>query len=545
MADTQKLFGFNYPQVNETDLQIAKELLPMLKPERFRDPYWIEVGKALYSADKGGNQGLSLWTEACRNAGCDMSCDKSYGEYKNSQITIKTLAWYAREDDPQSYGIWHTRWYKNAMERALSGYDTDIALALYRRYWLDFMYCSRQIKWFQYKNSWTESHQALEFRKCISQDFVRHFERFHIDLCEQDVRFLDKESKLRLEVVLDQLTELIGKLKNATFKTKLVDEACEYFDNKDVLFNDNPRLTGTTNGVIELSGSTFHFRKVKPEDYISAGVKSVYNVNYTWNHILVQTCMKWVNQALGDVSDYFLKRISDCVFRNDKKFVDLWTGPGSNTKSTLMRLVSFFVLPHQKILVLEESGTHLTLDDILKSFNLTDRKIIMINNILPMTFGVDSDMKSELRVIPFTGTWVQNPPVTEDEQYAKKRFKIDHHFGNRLDELAPAFLWILTQYLNKDDIPEPEQVSVRTEAYWRDNDIYSLFAINNVEPVYNQGKPDSQSRVTLNEIYTSFQYWYRDTFPGYPIPDKLLLRNELTKRWGPLFKNAWHGLRLI
>lgn len=310
----------------------------------------------------------------------------------------------------------------------------------------------------------------------------------------------------------------------------------KYFYEKDSVFHTNK-------GVIEVTDSTFNFHPAKLEDYVTSYINVTYNPNYTWEDASVQRCIKWVQQAVGGVSEYFWKQCSDLIFQ-DKNIINIWLGGGSNTKSTLKQLLTLFILPEQNILIVEESDDNVTLDEILKDYG--NQKIILICNRLPMHLAVKPTIKSQLKVIPFTGTWVSNPPKTELEQYAQNKFKLDSHFGHQLRDIAPAFLWILTQYLNKNEVTEPEPVCKLTTAYWNDNDICNLFTRDCISIINDiTEKADQSASVTVNAVYDSFKYWFTEHFQGYPIPDKVQVCTELSKRWGEPYENTWYGTRIV
>jgi hypothetical protein len=126
---------------------------------------------------------------------------------------------------------------------------------------------------------------------------------------------------------------------------------------------------------------------------------------------------------------------------------------------------------------------------------------------------------------------------------------MDVNFEKRIPILAPAFLWIISQYYPyyfSEGLKDPAIVTEHTESYWRDNDVYAQFAADNIQEVYTPGGDrDSSARVTLTEIYTEFKIWFRDAFPGTKPPERSIVRTELSSRWGRMHGNAWHGIRII
>ena len=48
----------------------------------------------------------------------------------------------------------------------------------------------------------------------------------------------------------------------------------------------------------------------------------------------------------------------------------------------------------------------------------------------------------------------------------------------------------------------------------------------------------------LDDLFVQFKTWFGMSFNGVKMPSKNDLRDDLTKRWGPMENNAWNGYRL-
>jgi len=65
--DNQKTFGMrngnsSYIDNTDKDIELAEKMIQMLNPERFfKETFWKDVGKALYIADDGGDNGILSW----------------------------------------------------------------------------------------------------------------------------------------------------------------------------------------------------------------------------------------------------------------------------------------------------------------------------------------------------------------------------------------------------------------------------------------------------------------------------------------------------
>jgi len=619
--EPQHAFGVGYrhhEEIDDSDMELAERMISMISPQRFlRESFWLDIGKALYISDEGGDNGLLSWIHHTERALIGVTnipeymrvaetladtCRNLYYTFANSSITVKTLAWYAREDSPDRYANWHRDWSMSSMEKALSAYHTDVAIALHRVYWLDFIYCPiGKGKWFQFKNHrWYEMNQGIELRKAISKDFMKRFEAARMILSRQIHDSNDDTFKSNAEITMKKITSLIGKLKTVAFKSSIMTEACEHFSNDRFisLLDTNAELTGITNGILEVSNHHIIYRKAKPEDYISMCTNIPYHSNYSWQHPLVLECMKWFGQVFTDRSllHHFLKFSASCLKgRNSDKIFPIWTGEGDNSKSMIVKLfeatfnsycIKFPVsmvsekalnasgpTPHlarakaTRIAFLDEpeddvpmhKGTikRYTGGDSFFARLLQDNggdvqatfKMILMCNKVPIIPNADKAIKNRTRLFPFMSTWVDNPPEDEAEQYRQRRFRKNAFFERRIPILAPAFLWIMTQYYphySTEGLADPPIVTETTEAYWRDNDVYAQFAADTIQEVYTEGGDrDAGARVTLSEIYSEFKIWFRDAFPGTKVPERSIVRTELSSRWGRMHGNAWHGIRIM
>lgn len=622
--DQQKGFGINITsrqrqEFEENDIELVEKMISMLGQQRFfRESFWIDIGKALYVANDGGENGVLSWIRHTERAvlnsktkmpeymltaeTLDETCRNLYSTFANSSITVKTLAWYAREDSPERYANWHQEWCLNSMENAMSCYHTDVAIALHRVYWLEYIYCPVQKgKWFQFRNHrWYEVNQGISLRKAISNDFMKKFEKARMILSRQIHESNDDSFKSNGEIAMKKLTNLIGKLKTVSFKSNIMSEACEHFSDDRFmnLLDTNPELTGVTNGILEVSGHNVLYRIAKPEDYISMCTNIPFDSKFTWNHPLVKECMKWFGQVFTERSllHHFLKFSASCLKgRNSDKIFPIWTGEGDNSKSMIVKLfeatfssycikfpvamlsekamnasgptpqlarakatrVAFLDEPEDDVPMHKGTIKRYTGGDSFFARLLQDNggdvqatfKMILMCNKVPIIPNADKAIKNRTRLFPFMSTWVDNPPENEEEQYRQRKFRKNPIFERRIPILAPAFLWIMTQYYpyySTEGLADPQLVTEYTENYWRDNDVYAQFAADTIQEVYNEnGDRDAACRATLSEIYSEFKVWFRDAFPGTKVPERAVVKSELSSRWGRMQGNAWHGIRIM
>lgn len=175
----------------ENDMQKAERFLHMMRgnPSRVKEEhYWRDIGKALYRCSKGGEDGLQAWMSFTERQGRDPDeCRILYytPDFQNSRLTIKTLAWFAREDAPpldsdqsrSEYKEWHKQWCLPWMLKATSCKHAEVSEAFYRFYWLDYLNSNvSRSGWYTFQdNIWKPSVQGVDLSKKIYMQFANFF----------------------------------------------------------------------------------------------------------------------------------------------------------------------------------------------------------------------------------------------------------------------------------------------------------------------------------------------------------------------------------
>jgi phage/plasmid-associated DNA primase len=607
----------------ESDMALAEAFIPMLSRSRYNSHgQWLDIGRACYSASNGTEAGLNLWRKATEKAcagapvpqfllsleNIEAACRAAYCTFSRSYVTVKTLAWYAQKDQPSLYTDWHKRWCMGPMETALSCLHTDVTLALYRCYWLEFACIATtptNTRWYRYRNHrWCEMNQGSDLRSTISHGFVRKFEALRTALARHIQESRDEQFRAQGELNMKKLGVLIGKLKTVSYKNDIMREAREFFSNDRLsqIMDSNCDTLGTETGVIEIVGRDITFREGKPEDFISKSTGSVYHSDYHWRHPVVMECKKWLGQIFvdqdGALLDHFMKFAASCLRgKNADKLFPMLSGGGDNSKSMLIKLfeamygpycikfpitvitgkrtasssatpemaraqgtrVAFMQEPEdeepiRKGIVKEMTGgdsyfarlLHENGYDVQSTF-----KLILVCNTPPAIPNADRAMKERTKVFPCIGTWVDEAPESEAEQYRLHLFKKDPRFENKIPILAQGFFWMCVQTYPRyydEGLRDPDIIKEVTDNYWKDNDIYSQFASECIQDVFvdvgGRRERDLTAKVTLSEVYREFKDWYRDAFPGSKPVERKVVKSELSQRWGRMANNAWHGIRI-
>jgi phage/plasmid-associated DNA primase len=515
--------------------------------------------------------------------------------FYNTGITVKTIAWLAKISEPVKYQSWHNKWCGDSFDNAQSCADSDVSFAFYNCYWLELTYCSVNKKWFRFENHrWIECKEGLSVKRTISEQFLRAFDRLRRATMDAKERTNDETERDKYEAKIKKMTRLISSLKAGFVKTKILSDLRERFENAmfNGLIDSSPNLTGVFNGVIEVSGRDIRFREGRPEDFITKCTGISFIEDYTESHVLVRQLNTWFDQLFPDkeLKHYFLKFMaSGFIAGNVDKILPFFTGRGNNGKSMLVKLFestygAYCAKLPQSILTgratqassatpelartkgtrwnfIEEIDDNKPMEkDLIKRATGMDTfyarglhqdgeeikssaKTIIVCNDPPRFANPDQAIQERTRMFPFLATYSYTAPDSIEEQFKTRTFKRDRNFEKKINFLPAAALWMafktwpayMDEGLGKE--MEPKIVNQVTLEYWEKYDTYAQFVGENIVR-------DKDGELTLNDAYDTFKEWFKETFPGEKIPQKIVVRTKLTDKWGKPRNMIWSGMRL-
>jgi phage/plasmid-associated DNA primase len=89
------------------------------------------------------------------------------------------------------------------------------------------------------------------------------------------------------------------------------------------------------------------------------------------------------------------------------------------------------------------------------------------------------------------------------------------------------------------DLVDPPKVTEATRAYRENNDYFLQFINENIKTDYSPDNPG----LALTEIYNIFLEWFKSTYTNSKSPNKIELREDLTRRWGNPIAGKWKTVR--
>jgi phage/plasmid-associated DNA primase len=582
---------------DEDYVGLFEELAPHLSISRVMEKhYWLDVGRCIYNIYHGSAEGLKRWI-ALSEQGDDFDendCESTYYTLEGSYNTIKTIAWYVKEDNPEFYEKWRSEKRLNSMNNSLTGYDNDIARCLYQFYWLDFVYSGKV--WYHFKDHrWKIEKTGVSLKRLMSDDLCKAYEKFRTGISANIANSDDIDVKGGGEAKMVKISSIISKLKNNTMKKKLLSEAEEFFGEVDYEypFNKNSEILGLSNGVIEIVCSKAIFRASKPEDYVSMKMGVPLESYFSENHPAVIRLNKYLTQWFVDpeLRNYFLKlSASKLRGRNIHKFLEVWSGEtGNNGKSVLTKLFErvfgeYLVkmptaiitssktssgptpelaqVEGTRIAYIQETAADKKLHaDIIKQLTGGDSffarkcnsdggkiealyKTILMCNKIARVDNIDQAIYNRLKIVPFLSEFTDTAPETEQDQYRLRKFKKNPDFDLQVGDLSRAFLWKIFNYYDtyiREGLVNPDIVVKVTNSYWSGSCPYSIFIEEQIKKVLNvKGEIDDSSSISWSELYASFSQWIKLNFPG-SCPDRSVAITTFEEKLGKRKKGRFFG----
>lgn len=611
-------------------LDRAANFLKMMKPTRllYSPSRQVDVAQALYTISKGSEEGLDLLVNhlhdiygalhlrelrsrprgggladdddayearPCEDQSCAPGIDyrqKLQDDAKISRTEIKqdlayiynagtvplterTLAWYAKIDNPEEYSEWHERAKRKALEKAISLSDHDIAQAFYEINWLTIAYCPNNKSWYIYRgHRWRRYIDAeTQIVEVVDKYFIQDIANLHKTVAAEmsEARGESQEKSLKLN---SGLLNLIARLKKMTPLVSVIRRAKSNFivENFSDLLDSRGDLLGMKNGVIDLSSGMARFRSGKPEDYISKTTGIDYRVDFNDEHATVKKYNEYLFMVHcnSNIRHFHKLHLASLLGACTEKMLFVLTGEFNNSKSAEMKILrkamgEYYVdfpttvvtgkkgsagaaspelaqAKNTRVAVMAEPDegenfqggmlktlTSGGLDSMFTrklyqdgcSMEITVHLVIVCNKVPPVP-RVDRAVKERVVVVPYQSTFSHDAPDDPEEQFKQKRFKIDKRFERQIPELALAMLWQMVQdyaLYRKEGLVIPQEVKERTSLYWSETDIFKSFFAENMEKVA-AGEKDS-NYTNLKELYTRYREWFTEMCPGMkPVPNQ-------------------------
>jgi P4 family phage/plasmid primase-like protien len=579
-------------------LDLCKQLLTMISPKRaesYED--WIEMGWILYNVGDGTVDALDLWidfsSKTSKNNFCETKCIHTWNNMKKGNYTVGTLKKYASEDNPEVYNKWKIQIQEKNFSESLNGGHYDLAKCLYDDYSNVFV-CASITKdiWYEFKNHrWHIVEKGITLRSKISIELYKKYRKYGLsekngEPNPEDVPEGGKKGK----------DKILGQLKCATFKDHIMKECRELFYKENFIgkLDSNPNLVCFNNGVLDIT--TCEFRPGKPEDYCSMSTDYDFRQFEDDDNDILEV-KDFLIKIFPDnkLRDYFLEYSAKLLKGGNfaKNFV-VMSGEGDNGKSVTIELIEHCLGRYSikfpttlltgkrtasssacpevarsrgvRFAVLQEPDGKDTINGgVLKELTGNDSiytrglfsegfefkpmfKLCFICNKLPRLSSEDQAIWNRVRVLEFESKFPKDSslvPPTFEEQLKRKIFYRDSTFNEKLPFMKQAFMWIMfkkwKQIQKFGSMSEPDQIIRATLNYRENNDFYLQFINEAIieERIDEFSTSPKHNGLNLQEMYTLFVRWLRESFPTTKAPSKNEMRDELIKKLGPTKMGKW------
>jgi phage/plasmid-associated DNA primase len=499
--------------INEkTDLDICLDLIDLLSKERFEnEENFLDIGSALYNATWGSEEGFKIWLGLKKQID-----EEDYDEYEDiyesfdtRNITLKTLGWYARKDNPEKYKEWHKDWCYPKLTESIRDGGTQVSLgeAFYRVFWLDYMF-SRN-RWYVFRDHTLSGlNEIIPLRINITNGLIPFYLNFESQLTEKKNKKGEQNIK-SLEITIKQIRKIIKDLKTESCRNQIINSSQTYFwkENINKILNKNPYTLGAKNCVIEVNDKKAFARPGKPEDYITKNIGVRYKYKYNYSHKDVKDLLLYLRQVFpnNSVNHHMKKDISSFLFRrNAEKKLRVWIGDTNGSKSIYQKMIRKMLgqyycdLPAEYYSSQQKSGSgpnpelaqsedtnvgfssELDTDISIKGPRVkkitggdsffarncnqdggsieTTFKPVLVLNMVPDIDGNDEANHTRFSMVPYEGRWLRPEelekynkefgkfPEDIEEQIKIKTFIMDGNFEKNIPRLASALLWLAVDF---------------------------------------------------------------------------------------------------
>ncbi len=406
----------------------------------------------------------------------------------------------------------------------LDGHKVVLLSELMSKLEVDFKYTGGE--WYFFNGSiWKHDKESLEFRKRtvkLSTNFSR------IQSYYESKKAGDNSNGS----IIKNIKSLVNKLHKTGFEDEIIKGAKMYYNDEEFIKNLNSKkhLVPFSNGVYDLLENKF--RKTTKEDYVNLTVNFDYKPD-----VRNAEAVDFIHKVLPNVSvrDYVLKKMSECLNGDipNTNFL-MFIGDGANGKSQLLNLMKLTIgelgekvevtlltrkrnnaneANTEKIKLMNKRFAFLSEPEDGEKINIgllkeltgseeivarglyqeavsfvMEAKLFLACNELPEIKGEDTALWRRIRVIDFPSRFLDDPKDNNE-------YKIDRTLPSRMREditWRQTFMNMLLEYYNKD-VPEPNEVKVKTNEYRQENsDLFCWLEANVV--------PDDNSVVELKDI---------------------------------------------
>lgn len=327
------------------DADLIKALVGCLSVKRAGDyGDWLNVGFCLYCISP---ECLPLWEEFSKISDKyeEGVCDKAWCKMSNKNMSIGTLKYWAKLDNPKEYERVISESLNKNLEIVLGsdGSHYDIAVITSKIMADKVVYDGKMKMWFfvdEKTNIWESDKEGNKMVKILAVDVCEVFMKASHNYATKSFN-CEPQFKVSYEEKSKKCISIAKQLKNASFQDS-VKKCCKNTFMKSDFFekfiDKKEGLYACNNLIIDLDEKKF--RLIEPTDYIMTTCEFDYNDNV--EQIIIDEIMDILKTILPvwAVLCYLLDTLSSRLYgKNLLQLFFIWTGIGSNGKSVIGNLL--------------------------------------------------------------------------------------------------------------------------------------------------------------------------------------------------------------
>jgi len=571
----------------------------MTLPSSYYDPYdkWIRVGWAL----KNTNDKMFITWVAFSAMSDKFDYDKipdmfdmwnRFSENNDEGLTKRSIHYWAKTENPKEYhNILSNTVDHFVTESIKHPTDWDFAKVMHQLYKHHSACVSiKKDLWYKYVNHrWVEDESGNLLRSEISTSLHNIYLAKQLKLVEvNNSGTVDVNSKEHSanNALCNKIGDICDSLRKRAVKDNIMREARELFYDQDFLnkVDDNPKLLGFENGVIDFS--TKSFRHGQPDDYISKSTGIDYvklDKKKHAEHIsFIET---FFNQLfpIKERRDYMWDHCASMLIGENKdQSFNIYNGVGRNGKSMLIKLLEYslgsyketvpisiitqkrnsvgstsseiVLLKGARLAVMQESSKGERLNEgVMKEITGGDplqgralykdcitfipqfKFVAMTNNLLNVGSNDDGTWR-RICVVKFESKFC---PKKEFEKGKPHQYEIDKSLSEKLKIWAPVFMSLLVEraYITNGLVEKCDDVMASSGKYRKSQDCFTQFAEDKIIPLKG-------NFLTYEEVTQEFKVWYLLHYSRNNVPRGVELFEFIDNKYYPRKNGGWKNLSI-
>jgi P4 family phage/plasmid primase-like protien len=271
----------DYPE-QDTDklLDTCKTLLSIINKKRAESREdWLKIGWILYNISNGSDKGFIIWDKFSQQCSDKYRLDVNEHTWSKMKITnglsIGTLHYFSKEDNPSLYKKWCFSVHKNKITESLNGSHYDLAEIFYNMYGKDNVRITSQkdlscFIWNDKTKLWVETGKETLCRN-ISYTLTPIYSKIGTNILGDLAQCRDKGEEAMHNARLKQVQKLITSCRSTPYINNIV-KAYAGFDidstfETDIINRNKHELPIRDGKIINLK--TLEIRQRTKEDYWS------------------------------------------------------------------------------------------------------------------------------------------------------------------------------------------------------------------------------------------------------------------------------------